>query len=50
MTASDEKQNNLLEALLTATGEEVDTSDIPEIQQAAAAGHDMVEPAGTEGS
>ena len=41
-------QNNLLEAILAATREEVDTDDIPEIQQAADACHDLVEPAGTE--
>lgn len=40
-------QNNLLEAILTATREEVDLDDIPEIQQAADAGHDLVEPTGS---
>ena len=39
--------NNLLEAILAATREEVDTDDIPEIQQAADACHDLVEPSGT---
>ena len=43
------KENNLLEAILRATEGEVDTDDLPEVQQAAAAGHDLVEPAGTEG-
>lgn len=40
-------QNNLLEAILRATQEEVELSDIPEIQQAAAAGHDLVEQTGS---
>ena len=40
-------RNNLLEAILSATREEVETNDIPEIQQAADAGHDLVEPSGT---
>ena len=41
-------RNNLLEAILAATREEVDLNDIPEIQQAADAGHDLVEPSGAE--
>lgn len=40
----DEKQTNLLDAILAATGEEVDTADIPELQQAAEPGDDLVEP------
>ena len=40
-----EQENNLLEVLLQGTAQEVDTHDIPEIQQTAAAGDDMVEPA-----
>ena len=40
------EENNLLEAILQATGGEMDTDDIPEIQQTADAGHDLVEPAG----
>ena len=44
------EQNNLLEAILQATNEEVDTRDLPEIQQAAAAGHDLVEQTGAAGS
>ena len=44
-----EKGNNLLEAILAATGEDVELDDIPEIQQAAAACHDLVEPSGAEG-
>jgi len=42
----EETQNNLLEAILAATQEEVELDDIPEIQQAADDRHDMVEPAG----
>ena len=42
----EENRNNLLEAILAATQEEVETDDIPEIQQAADAGHELVEPAG----
>ena len=41
----EETGNNLLEAILAATEEEVDLDDIPEIQQAADNRHDMVEPA-----
>ena len=41
-------QNNLLEAILAATREEVELDDIPEIQQAADACHDLVEPTGSE--
>ena len=33
----------VVEALLEQTGKELDTDDIPEIQQAAECGHDMVE-------
>ena len=40
----DDRQSNLLEAILAATAEEVDTADIPEIQQAAEPGNDLVEP------
>ena len=43
----EETGNNLLEAILAATEEEVDLDDIPEIQQAANNRHDMVEPAGS---
>ena len=39
----EERQNNLLEAILAATQEEVSTDDIPEIQQAADDRDDMVE-------
>ena len=41
-----EAHNNLLEAILAATQEEVGTDDIPEIQQAADDRHDLVEQAG----
>ena len=40
------KKNNLLEQLLKATKEGKDVYDIPELQQAAAAGHDLVEQTG----
>ena len=43
----EETRNNLLEAILAATQEDVDTDDIPEIQQAADDRHDLVEPAGS---
>ena len=43
----EENRNNLLEAILAATQEEVETDDIPEIQQAADACHDLGEPAGS---
>lgn len=39
-----EQENNLLEILLRGTAEEVDIHDLPELQQAAAAGDDLVEP------
>ena len=38
----------LLAALLEGTGEEIGTDDIPELQQAAAAGDDLVEQAESE--
>lgn len=37
------KENNLLDAILKDTKEDIDTDDIPEIQQAADADTDMVE-------
>ena len=40
-------ENNLLEAILMATREEVETDDIPEIQQAADDRYDLVESSGT---
>jgi phage terminase small subunit len=39
-------ENDLLQAVLRSTKEEMDTHDIPEIQQAAAAGNDLVEQEG----
>ena len=47
-TEEAQNRNNLLEAILAATQEEVTTDDLPEIQQTADAGDDLVEPAGTE--
>ena len=44
----EETQNNLLEAILAATQEDVELDDIPEIQQAADDRHDLVEPSGSE--
>ena len=46
--AADQQQSNLLEALTSATLEEVDTDHVPELEQAATAGNDMVEPADAE--
>ena len=43
----EEVHNNLLEAILAATQEEVTLDDLPELQQAADAGNDLVEPAGS---
>lgn len=40
------KENNLLEAILAATREDVSTVDLPEVQQAADDRDDLVEPAG----
>lgn len=45
----DERQSNLLEAILDSTKEEVDTADIPEIQQTAESGDDLVESPRSEG-
>ena len=42
-TRGDQEKNNLLEAILMATREEVETDGIPEIQQAADPGDDLVE-------
>ena len=41
-------KSNLLECILQATGEEVDVDDIPEIQQTADFGHELVESAEAE--
>ena len=43
----EETQNNLLEAILAATQEDVKLHDIPEIQQTADDRHDMVESSGS---
>ena len=48
-TEEEEVHNNLLEAILAATQEEVVLGDIPELQQAADAGNDLVEQAGSQG-
>ena len=45
----EEARNNLLEAILAATREEVESRDIPEIQQTADDRDDLVEPAGSGG-
>lgn len=45
-SAKNAEENNLLEAILSFTQEEMDTSDIPEIQQTADVGHDLVESTG----
>jgi hypothetical protein len=38
-----QQENNLLEAIVSSTGGEVCVDDLPEIQQTAAAGDDLVE-------
>lgn len=43
----EETQNNLLEAILAATQEDVELRDIPEIQQTADDRDDLVEPTGS---
>ena len=43
----EEAHNNLLEAILAATQEEVELDDVPEIQQTADDRHDLVEQAGS---
>lgn len=42
------EDTGLLQAIIESTKEELDTHDISELQQAAAAGHDLVEPPGDE--
>jgi len=44
------KQGNLLEAIRQSTCEEMNTDDIPELQQAAESCHDLVEPSEAQGS
>ena len=48
--AAAQEENNLLDAILLATGKEVETGDVPEVQQAAAAGDQLVESAEAEKS
>ena len=43
--APEQADNGLLQAILLATGKEMDTDAIPEAEQAAAAGGELVEPA-----
>ena len=43
--AAEQEDNNLLQAMLLATGKEVDICDLPEVQQAADACHQLVESA-----
>ena len=47
-TDTGDSPNNLLEAILEATGKEMKLDAIPEAQSAAAAGDDVVESSGTE--
>ena len=42
----EKQENNLLEAIVASTKEEINTDDIPELQQAADPGDDLVEQAG----
>ena len=44
-----ERDRSLLEAILQATKKEVAVDDLPELQQAAAAGHELVEQAPAAG-
>lgn len=46
-TEEEIQKNNLLEAILAATQEDLDTHDIPELQQTADVGDDLVESTGT---
>ena len=43
--AAEQADNGLLQAILLATGKEMDTDAIPEAEQAAVAGGELVEPA-----
>ena len=47
--AREQEDNNLLEAILAAAAQEVKVHDLPELQQAAAAGDDLVGKAEAEG-
>ena len=42
----EEEENNLLEAIISSTGEAIEICDIQELQQAADSGNDLVEPPG----
>lgn len=44
--AREQEDNNLLEAIVAAASQEVSVHDLPELQQAAAAGDDLVEQTG----
>ena len=46
----DSPENNLLQAIVESTAGEVSVHNIPELQQAAESGHDLVEQAGSEGA
>ena len=46
----DSPENNLLQAIVESTAGEVSVHDIPELQQAAESGYDLVEQAGSEGA
>lgn len=45
-SADKEGENNLLQAIVDNTQEDIDTNDIPEIEQTPIAGDDLVEPSG----
>ena len=47
--AAEQEDNNLLDAILRETRKEVDTCDLPEVQQTAAFGDQLVESAEMEG-
>ena len=47
-TCPDTSRSTLLQAILRSTSGEVRLDDLPELQQAAAAGDDLVEPSGTQ--
>ena len=48
--AREQEDNNLLEAIVAAAAQEVSIHDLPELQQAAAAGNDLVGKAEAEGA
>ena len=49
-TPAGEENSTLLQDIVASTKEVIATHDLPEIQQAAAAGHDLVESAGSDGA